>query len=152
MRRVTAGGVPPAIARGVPPPIAGGVPRPYTRAMELRQAIIFVKDMERMTAFYQDGLGLRVNPERCQDGWVELDSGGAALALHMIPARIAERLEIATPPQAREKTPIKLVFEAVDVAAARAHLIAHGAVMFQPRDSGGCDGLDPDGNVFQIVS
>ena len=120
--------------------------------MELRRAIIFVKDIDRMTAFYRDGLGLRVIPERRQDGWVELDSGGAALALHVIPTHIAERLEIATPPQAREQTPIKLVFGAADVAAARAHLIAHGAVMFQPRDWGGCDGLDPEGNVFQIVS
>jgi len=59
---------------------------------------------------------------------------------------------IETPPKAREETPIKLVFESEDVTAARVHLISHGAIMFEPRPSGGCDGLDPEGNVFQIVS
>jgi catechol-2,3-dioxygenase len=119
--------------------------------MQLRQAMIFAKDMERMTAFYRDGLGLRVIPETRENGWVELDAGGALLALHEIPSHIAATIEIATPPQARAETPLKLVFEAADVAAARAHLIAHGAVMFEPRASGSCDGLDPEGNVFSVV-
>jgi hypothetical protein len=43
------------------------------------------------------------------------------------------------------------VFEVADLSQARAHLIAHGAVMFEPRRRGACDGLDPEGNVFQIV-
>ncbi len=119
--------------------------------MKLRQAMIFAKDMERMIAFYRDGLGLRLLPETRQDGWVEFDAGGVLLALHAIPAHIAATIDIATPPRAREDTPIKLVFEAADIATARTHLIAHGAVMFEPRTSGGCDGLDPEGNVFQVV-
>lgn len=120
--------------------------------MELRRAMIFAKDMKRMTAFYQHGLGLCVISETRQDGWVEFDAGGALLALHAIPAQIADTIETATPPEARAETPIKLVFEAADVVAAREHLISHGAVMFEPRASGGCDGLDPEGNVFQVVS
>jgi catechol 2,3-dioxygenase-like lactoylglutathione lyase family enzyme len=119
--------------------------------MDLRRAILFAKDMDRMTAFYRDGLGLRLIPETREDGWVEFDAGGVMLALHAIPAAIAETIEITTPPQAREATPIKLVFEVDDIGAARAHLISHGAVMFEPRSWGGCDGLDPEGNVFQIV-
>jgi len=120
--------------------------------MELRRAMIFAKNMERMTAFYRDGLGLRVMPETHQSGWVEFDAGGALLALHAIPAHIAETIDIATPPEARAKTLLKLVFETADVAAACAHLVSHGAVMFEPSASGGCDGLDPEGNVFQVVS
>lgn len=82
---------------------------------------------------------------------MEFEAGGVSLSLHAIPAQFAETIELATPAEAREGTPIKLVFEADDLAAARAHLIAHGAVMFEPRAWGGCDGLDPEGNVFQIV-
>ena len=119
--------------------------------MNLRRAIVFAKDLERMTAFYRDGLGLRVIPETRQEGWVELDAGGALIALHAIPAHIAETIEVKTPPEAREDTAIKLVFLTDDVAAARAHLAAHGAVMFDPRSWGSCDGLDPEGNVFQIA-
>ena len=119
--------------------------------MELRRAIIFVKDMRAMTAFYRDGLGLRPLSEGSSEGWVELDAGGARLALHAIPAAIASGIEITNPPQARGNTPIKLVFHATDVAGARAHLVSHGAVMQEPSPSGRCDGLDPEGNVFQIV-
>jgi predicted enzyme related to lactoylglutathione lyase len=124
--------------------------------MELRRAMIFVKDMERMTAFYRDGMGLRLLPEATQEGWVEFQAGGSTLALHAIPSHIAKDIDITDPPQAREQTPIKLVFETPDLEAARGHLIAQGAVMHPPRhagsQAGNCDGLDPEGNVFQIVT
>jgi catechol 2,3-dioxygenase-like lactoylglutathione lyase family enzyme len=119
--------------------------------MELRLAMIFAKDMDRMTAFYRDGLGLRLLPASRQEGWVEFDAGACTLALHAIPPHIAKDIEIASPPQAREETPMKLVFATADLLAARSHLIAHGAVMHEPRNPGSCDGLDPEGNVFQIV-
>ena len=72
--------------------------------MKLARAILFVKDLARMAAFYRDGVGLAAGAE--VDG---------------------------------------------DVAAARARLIAHGAVMHEPRPWGACDGVDPEGNVFQIT-
>jgi catechol 2,3-dioxygenase-like lactoylglutathione lyase family enzyme len=118
--------------------------------MELRHTIIFAKDLERMTAFYRDGLGLRLLPERSQPGWVELEAGTCLVALHAIPEEIARGIEITDPAQARSENPIKLVFVTPDLAAARAHLLAHGAVMGELRSWGACDGLDPEGNVFQI--
>lgn len=119
--------------------------------MKLRRALIFAKDMERMTAFYRDGLGLRLIPETRQNGWVEFEAGGCLLALHAIPVEIAEGIDITSPPQQRSDSPLKLVFETPDLEAARNHLVAHGAVMHEPRSWGACDGLDPEGNVFQIV-
>ncbi len=119
--------------------------------MRLQRVIVFVKDLPRMTAFYVDGVGLRVVPGSAADGWVELDAGGATLALHAIPAAIAARITIGDPPAAREDTPIKLVFAVDDLDAARARLAAHGAVMSEPRSWPACDGVDPEGNVFQIV-
>lgn len=119
--------------------------------MELMRAILFVKDMERMSAFYQDGLGLRALPDKARDGWAEFEDGGSVLALHAIPAQYAQNIIIANPPVAREDNPIKLVFRAADLSAARTHLIEHGAVMGEIRDLSRCDGLDPEGNVFQIA-
>src|SRR5215470_12686517 len=113
--------------------------------MRLLRAILFVSDMDAMTAFYRDGLGLAVVSS--QPGWTELDAGGAVLALHAIPAPIAARLV----PGPREDTPIKLCFAAPDLDGARAELARRGATMREPTGWGTCDGLDPEGNVFQLV-
>ena len=119
--------------------------------MRLRRALIFTKNIERMTAFYRDALGLIPLPDKSSEGWLEFDAGGVALALHAIPEHIAKDIEIKDPPAAREGTPIKLVFEVPDVEVARINLINHGAVMSEPSAWGFCDGTDPEGNVFQIV-
>ena len=84
-------------------------------------------------------------------GWALLDAGGATLGLHAIPAEYARDISIASPPVAREETPIKLVFDVPDLEAARAHLAAHGATVREPRAWSACDVLDPEGNVFQIA-
>jgi catechol 2,3-dioxygenase-like lactoylglutathione lyase family enzyme len=118
--------------------------------MKLHGSILFVKDMPRMLAFYRDGLGLRWIAERSSEDWAELDGDGAVLALHAIPAEISARIAIQSPPEAREDTPIKLVFAADSLVQARQQLIACGAVMSEPSAFGTCDGLDPEGNVFQI--
>lgn len=119
--------------------------------MRLRGPMLFVKDLERMTQFYADGVGLTMLPDLGQPGWTELDAGGTTVGLHAIPDEIAQQIEISLPPEARSDTPIKLRFEATDLAQAIAHLTVHGAVMFEPTPWGSCDGLDPEGNVFQIV-
>lgn len=118
--------------------------------LRLRRTILFAKDMRRMTDFYHDAFGLPVVSAN-QPGWVEFDAGGVSLALHDIPPRIAKQTVITTPPRAREETPIKLVFEVENLEAARRHLSAHGATMFEPKTWGTCDGLDPEGNVFQLI-
>ena len=114
--------------------------------MTLARAIVFVKDVPRMTAFYRDGLGLAVMKE--EPGWVELDG----VALHAIPAEIADGIAIEDPPRAREDTAIKLVFAADDLERARARAIAAGARVGEIRSWGACDGVDPEGNVFQIAA
>jgi catechol 2,3-dioxygenase-like lactoylglutathione lyase family enzyme len=120
--------------------------------MQLSMTLIIAKDMDRMIAFYRDGIGLRFLEAESSDGWAVFDAGGARLALHRIPEHIAKNILIATPPIARGETPIKLFFRASGALdAARAHLVASGAVMFDPHD-GRCDGLDPEGNVFSIVT
>jgi predicted enzyme related to lactoylglutathione lyase len=63
----------------------------------------------------------------------------------------ARQIEITNPPRAREETPIKLLFEVDDLDEVRQRLVFYGATMFEPRTTGVCDGLDPEGNVFSLV-
>ena len=120
--------------------------------MRLARAILFTKDFQGMLAFYRDLLGLTVVGRQESPGWVELDAGGTRLALHAIPDEIARRITLESPARAREETPIKLVFVVSDVGAERARLISLGVRMSEVRAWGGCDGVDPEGNVFQIAS
>jgi catechol 2,3-dioxygenase-like lactoylglutathione lyase family enzyme len=116
--------------------------------MPLKHAMIFVKDLPRMTRFYREALGFTLIAQRSTAEWSEFDGG---LALHAAPATIAATLMLTDPPRARAETPIKLVFAVDDVVVARAHLVAHGAAMQEPRSWDACDGVDLEGNVFQIV-
>jgi predicted enzyme related to lactoylglutathione lyase len=120
--------------------------------MRLQCAMLYVSDLARMVAFYRDGAGLTVLPERSSEGWVEFDAGGVRFALHAIPAHIAADITISDPAEAREETPIKLIFEVADLDAARARLALHGAQLMTVSAWGSCDGLDPEGNVFQLVA
>ena len=117
--------------------------------MKLRCAVLFAKDLPALVAFYRDGFGLRVVTDT--PTWVELDAGGASIGVHAIPKEIADGIVIASPPERRAETPIKLVFEATDLEAAIADLTRRGALMDAPNAWGGCDGIDPEGNVFQIA-
>jgi predicted enzyme related to lactoylglutathione lyase len=118
--------------------------------MKLQLAMVFAKDIARMTAFYQEGLGLTVVPEKSSEGCVVFDAEGALFALHAIPAAIARDIEITDPPQERTDTPIKLVFQTADMEGVCARLVNLGAKLFPPRSSGSRDGIDPEGNVFQL--
>jgi predicted enzyme related to lactoylglutathione lyase len=123
--------------------------------MKLSCAILFAKDVARLRTFYSDVLRLAVCEAASAGDWVRLEAGGASLALHAIPKSIAEGIVIDDPPRAREGTPIKLAFHADDPEAERTRLVASGVVMRDVRRSGDlvfCDGVDPEGNVFQITN
>ncbi len=116
--------------------------------MRLTQAILFGNDLERLAAFYGGVLGLVVREGSPADGFMRLDAGGCMLALHSLPVPPAE-----DPAPAREDAYLKLTFHADDVEAERARLVALGVRMRTPWRFGGivgCEGLDPEGNVFQI--
>src|SRR5262245_54407667 len=124
--------------------------------VRMSTTLLFAKDLERMTEFYHEALGLPLipggaAPSSAAPGWVELDAGGVRLLLHAIPPRVARTIEITHPPRAREETPIKLMFEVDDLYAVRRRLVHYGATMFEPKNSGVCDGLDPEGNVFSLI-
>lgn len=120
-------------------------------SIRLGIAVVFAKDMQRMSEFYHEALGLPLVDAPMAPGWLELDAGPVRLALHAIAPRVARQIEITNPPRAREESPIKLLFEVEDLDEVRRRLVQHGATMFEPRSSGVCEGLDPEGNVFSLV-
>jgi catechol 2,3-dioxygenase-like lactoylglutathione lyase family enzyme len=114
--------------------------------VKLATVIIFVRDLDRMRAFYETLLGLVVVEE--SPGWVRFSTGTSALALHALAHADA-------PTSPREDSYIKVAFHADDVATERARLAAAGVVVRDPVTFGSitlCDAVDPEGNVFQISS
>src|SRR5437773_5457790 len=99
--------------------------------MRLCSAMLYVKDLERMKQFYGDMLGVKPINQDWPDVWATFDTGGARFALHAIPAEIAKRIEIASPPTPRENDPLKLIFEVKDVESERARLESLGIKMLR---------------------
>lgn len=115
----------------------------------MAQTIIFVEDVARMQAFYQGTLGLPVIT--AEPGWVRLDAGGVVLGLHAIKAGPKP----SEPPPERLDAWVKLCFHVDDIDGARAALVAAGVRMREVHrfgDAAFCDGIDPEGNVFQITT
>ena len=114
--------------------------------MRLRQSMLFVNDLDRMTAFYGEVIGLRPREETRLPDWVEFDGG---FALHAIPPRLAAKGGIVSPPQPREQDPCKLIFSVDDLDDELARLTALGVTILH-RPWGGWDLVDPEGNVLGV--
>ena len=80
--------------------------------MKMARVILFTAQMDKMTAFYRDVMGLKQVTD--DPGWREFEAGSVTIALH------------SGPPSPGKKGP-KIVFFARDVAAGRAALVARGA-------------------------
>lgn len=123
--------------------------------MKLHSALLYVKDLQRMKRFYSEILGSTPTNQDSTDVWATFETGGAGFALHAIPAEIAKNIEIKSPPTPRDAEPVKLVFEVKDVESERMRLESLGVqVLRRPWQKPGemCDAVDPEGNIFQILS
>ena len=123
--------------------------------MQLRGAMLYVKDLKCMKRFYGDMLGIEATNQNCNNDWATFDTGNVRFALHAIPADIAKHIEIASPPNPREQDPVKLIFEVKDVEGERERLESLGVQTLrrpwqQPGEA--CDAIDPEGNIFQLYS
>jgi len=121
--------------------------------MQLRSAILYVKDLERMKHFYSEVLSTNPTNQDGTDTWATFETGGARFSLHAIPAEIAKSIVIASPPSPREQHAVKLIFEVKDVEVEHARLESLGVQMLRrawQKPGEACDAVDPEGNVFQI--
>ena len=123
--------------------------------MRLACAVIYVRDFTRMRDLYRQILGVEPVDTQPRDTWALFDTGGTRLALHAIPAEIAQNIDVASPPKARESGPVKLIFAVDNVPAERRRLEAMGMTTLQRPWQGvdeACEVVDPEGNIFQISS
>ncbi|MBE3558143.1 MAG: CPBP family intramembrane metalloprotease [Ktedonobacteraceae bacterium] len=118
-------------------------------AGELIEVILYVRDMNTEVAFYRDVLGLHVKePQGIQDFRdfyrVELNTGHCTLKLHT-----DEEKDFT------EHAPM-LVFHVTDLQLSRYKLLEQdvemGEIYSPSADVQMCEGKDPEGNLFALVS
>jgi catechol 2,3-dioxygenase-like lactoylglutathione lyase family enzyme len=119
--------------------------------MRFYGAMLFVKDFERMTAFYRDVLGLEPVEDTRLDNWVEFRGEGVRFALHAIPSAIADGITIESPPRARDQSAAKLTFAVRDVDSTLGQVEALGLPLLK-RPWGEVEAVDPEGNVFAVTA
>lgn len=106
--------------------------------LQIRRIMLFAKDMDTMTRFYEEQIGLTVLTR--EKGFIDFDAGACRLALHQTNAPNPGRT--------------KICFYARDVSATRADLVARGVPMGKDPGPGDglklCDATDPEGNTLQL--
>ena len=116
--------------------------------MGLNGAMLFVKDLRRMTDFYRDVIGLQPVEGTRLDTWVEFHGEGARFSLHAIPHAIAAGMRIDSPPRVREHGATKLTFAVRDVESTLSRIEAMGLPLL--KRPWGTEAVDPEGNVFAL--
>jgi len=116
--------------------------------------VVFAKDKQRVSEFYQRTLGLAVLESDSSHDL--LSGGGYEVVVHAIPARYAAEITIAQPPGPRDETPFKPTFVVASLAEVRrAAEATHGflkpeAGAWHFRGHTVLDGWDPEGNIVQF--
>jgi predicted enzyme related to lactoylglutathione lyase len=115
-------------------------------------ALIYAKDLERLSHFYQTLLSMQLLSADAEHHVIE--SADIQLIIHAIPPHIAATFEIATPPVPREEQAIKLFFTVPSLSSAAALAASLGGSLFGQEYAGPGfklrNGYDPEGNIFQV--
>lgn len=117
--------------------------------------VIYVKDLDRMAAFYQQCLGLQALDGA--DGHRVLQSDAWTLSLVRTADEIGAAIDISVPARRRAEVPIKPGFAVRSIGEIRATAGAFGGQIDPPgaewtfRGLRHCDGVDPEGNVIQLL-
>jgi catechol 2,3-dioxygenase-like lactoylglutathione lyase family enzyme len=115
-------------------------------------AVLFVKDLARIVAFYRDALALQLKTS--DDHHAHFVIGSFDFLVHQVPKPIADGISAVSPPRRRTDGMIRLDFPVRDLANARARAKQlGGAIDEQPPPWAGSAqdfflGFDPEGNVF----
>jgi predicted enzyme related to lactoylglutathione lyase len=115
--------------------------------------VIFAVNVKALADFYEAVLGLVRDPKSAE-GDIILTGETGSLFIHAIPAQIAEGIVIDTPPEPREDTAMKPVFDVKSLPIALEQVENLGGLVTERFFS--WDGLtyhdvvDPEGNVVQL--
>jgi len=124
------------------------------RSMAQQGLVVFAKEKDRVSAFYQRTLGLVARESQTSHDL--LRGHGYEVVVHAIPLRFAEGIEIAEPPEPREDTPFKPTFVVASLAEVRRAAEATGGRLkpeskaWRFRGHVVLDGWDPEGNIVQF--
>jgi predicted enzyme related to lactoylglutathione lyase len=114
--------------------------------------VIFSPDVERLATFYE--LVLDARPTAEDSGDVRLSTDGDEILVHTVPRAVAARIEISVPPEPREGSALKPVFEVSSLPTALGRVEPAGGVVtertFRHQGVTRHDVVDPDGNVIQL--
>lgn len=115
-------------------------------------ALIYAKDLERLSGFYQQLLGMKLLKADVEHHVIE--SADMQLIIHAIPPHIASSVSLASPPKPREEQAIKLFFTVPSLSVAASTASSMGGAVFGQAYSGPGfevrNGYDPEGNIFQV--
>ena len=99
-----------------------------------------------MSRFWACGDCMKMRTSSC---WSPLQ-----LVIHALPAEIAARVKIGTPPQRRADVALKFFVTVPAIADAESAAQALGGQVFDERWQGpgfaACNAMDKEGNVFQL--
>jgi predicted enzyme related to lactoylglutathione lyase len=118
-------------------------------------AVLYVKSLGLMTAFYERCLGMSV-AESAEGDFAVLAGGGWELSLVAVPPAVAAAIVITDPPARRAAVPVKLAFEVAGIEMLRPDVAAAGGLVDpagSAREFRGyrlVDAIDPEGNVVQL--
>lgn len=116
--------------------------------------VVFAQDKQRVSAFYQQTLGLAVDESETSHDL--LRGHGHEVVVHSIPPKIAAGIVIADPPKPRSDTPFKPTFvvDSLDVARSAAEAtgghLKPASAAWHFRGHTVLDGWDPEGNIVQF--
>ncbi len=115
-------------------------------------ALIYAKDLERLSQFYQTLFSMQLLSADSEHHVIE--SADIQLVIHAIPPNIAATFEIEVPPEPREEQAIKLFFTVQSLSNAEAVAASLGGKLFGQAYAGPGfkvrNGYDPEGNIFQV--
>ena len=114
--------------------------------------LIYAKDFQSLASFYERVLGMQRLHE--DEHIIVLESAALQLVIHALPAEIAARVKIGTPPQRRADVALKFFITVPAIAEAESAAQALGGQVFDERWQGpgfaACNAMDKEGNVFQL--
>lgn len=118
-------------------------------------AVIYVKNLETMSSFYEIALGLVRQESSADDFGLLFGEGFTVSLVVMSEARTLGHVDIS-PQLRRSETPIKLCFQVDDMESVARTIASFGGVVNDTSSAWDWNGIrhldfiDPEGNVVQI--
>ena len=127
------------------------------QVLGLDHVVLRVRDALRMTRFYCEVLGCKVERSKQELGLVQLRAGQSLIDLVTVDGELGQKGGAAPAAEGRNMDHFCLRVEPFDPLAVCAHLIKNGVVPGETKQRYGADGMgpsiyitDPEGNTVEL--